>query len=191
MNTCRPREFLKPNAPIILEHLQILEVEKVKRSLTLGTQTKEIDTVICSKHLDTKPVIYITKSVTELALASELATILLLKKGKEDTLKFFAILQTSIESLRQQGYPIDRLLPDHMTEEKNIKKMMEEDKQAAKTATQTSGSSYGVVSNSNSNGNGEKVTTVTKSSRSKTVTSLPVESTLSSLLSQVIQVVWS
>lgn len=54
--------------------------------------------------------IFITKEIDIFQLASELSSILLLKKGKEDTLKFAALLQVSIQSLRQQGYPIDRLL---------------------------------------------------------------------------------
>lgn len=60
-----------------------------------------------------QPVIYVTSNIDILQVASELATILLVKKLKEDTLKFAALLQISISSLRQQGYPIDRLLPQN------------------------------------------------------------------------------
>ena len=59
---------------------------------------------------DTKSIIFITAQTEEFALASTLASILLAKKGKEDSLKFTAILSASIASLRQFGYPVDRLL---------------------------------------------------------------------------------
>jgi hypothetical protein len=128
ISTCTVREGLKKNAENLLQSLKVFEVNKIKKELILGknnifygikkvgNQKREIESVICTKvSAQNQPILYITCNIDILQVASELATILLVKKGKEDTLKFAALLQISISSLRQQGYPIDRLLPQNKT----------------------------------------------------------------------------
>ncbi|PRP77691.1 hypothetical protein PROFUN_00552 [Planoprotostelium fungivorum] len=111
LGTCREREGTKKNARQLLEGISVVEVNAVKKILTLGHQKKEIETNVCSKVSGDKATLYITHQVSQLSIASELAQLLLLKKVKEDDLKFFAILSSDLSTLRQQGYPIDRLIP--------------------------------------------------------------------------------
>ena len=162
INTCATREGIKSNAESLLLKLKILEVNKIKKELLLGSQRREIESVICTKTNSngTIPVIYITCDVDVLQLASELATLLLVKKGKEDTLKFAALLQVSIGSLRQQGYPIDRLMPVNKKTNSaavNVTKPSKEevrteistDVSPVKPQTQSQSNSNAVVDNTN------------------------------------------
>lgn len=106
--TSRP---LVSKASSILANVEIFEADSVRAKYSFGTSSKMINVTCCSKLTKQKNIaIFITKNLEMFDLGSCIGDLILQHCELKDAFFLTSLLEASIGTLRNRGFPVDRIV---------------------------------------------------------------------------------